>query len=131
MKISPVPRELILHKISKQLELVYEDHSARLSAEFLRVYSPSAEVRRHGHPVLQTGKRFVAIRSLQPAGNYGVKICFDDGHDTGIFTWTYLWELTSHQGRYWRDYLEQLNQAGGFREPDTSLVRLQDPSNED
>lgn len=112
------PTEIKLHTESRQLELVYANGEAhRLSYEFLRVLSPSAEVRGHGKPVLQTGKKFVTIRDIQPAGNYAIKISFDDGHDSGLYSWQYLYDLCQHQDQYWNDYLQQLQQAGAKREP--------------
>ena len=85
----PAPLEIKLHKRSKTLELVYADGQFELTAEFLRVHSPSAEVRGHGigQEVLQTGKKFVGISGLEASGNYALKIIFDDGHDSGLYTW--------------------------------------------
>lgn len=113
-----VPDNIILHKKSRTLELVYPDGSFELSAEFLRVHSPSAEVRGHGigNGVLQTGKKFVAINSLEPAGNYALKIFFSDGHDSGLFTWNYLRELCTNQTPYWERYLAKLAEAGESRD---------------
>ena len=75
------------------------------------------EVRGHGKPVLQTGKKFVTIRDIEPVGNYAIKITFDDGHDSGLYSWSYLHELCSNKDKLWNDYLQQLEQAGGKREP--------------
>ncbi|MAR90639.1 MAG: DUF971 domain-containing protein [Pseudomonadota bacterium] len=112
------PGAIRLHTQSQELELAWGEQSYRLSSELLRVLSPSAEVRGHGRPVLQTGKRFVAIRNLAPAGNYGIKIHFDDGHDTGIYTWDYLHQLCTQKDALWADYLQQLEAAGARREPE-------------
>jgi DUF971 family protein len=120
----PTIEELILHKRSKTLELVLEgDKHHTLTAEFLRVHSPSAEVKGHGKPSLQTGKLLVGITALSPVGNYGIKITFDDGHDTGLFTWQYLVELAESATTLWAEYLEQLNQAGASRHPDETVAK--------
>lgn len=114
----PLPRDIKLHKKSRTLELVYEDGTFELTAEFLRVLSPSAEVRGHGigNGVLQTGKKFVALNGVQPAGNYALKLTFDDGHDSGLYTWEYLYDLCHRQQEYWDDYLKQLEAAGASRD---------------
>jgi DUF971 family protein len=108
------------------LELVYSDGVFQLRAEYLRVYSPSAEVKGHGsgQEILQTGKQHVGITGLEPAGNYAIRIVFDDGHDSGIYTWDYLYELGSQQDLYWQNYLRRLDEAGKSRDPDLSVVRL-------
>lgn len=109
-----LPTEITLHQQSKTLELVYDEIHYHLPAEYLRVYSPSAEVRGHGHgqAVLQTNKEQVAINQLEPTGNYALKIYFDDGHDSGLFTWDYLYQLATKQDEHWQDYLNRLQQAG-------------------
>ncbi len=112
------PDEIKLHTESKELELVYNDGTHRLSYEFLRVLSPSAEVQGHGKPILQTGKRFVTIRNIEPVGNYAVKIVFDDGHDSGLYSWSYLRELCDNKDSLWNEYLQKLEQAGEKRQPD-------------
>jgi len=114
----PIPRDIKLHKKSRTLELVYEDGSFELPAEFLRVLSPSAEVRGHGigNGVLQTNKKFVALTDIRPAGNYALKLVFDDGHDSGLYTWEYLHDLAHRQQEYWDDYLKQLEAAGESRD---------------
>lgn len=91
----PLPQDIRLHTKSRTLELVYADGNFELTAEFLRVHSPSAEVRGHGigQGVLQTGKKHVGIKGVEPSGNYALKIIFDDGHDSGLFTWEYLHDL--------------------------------------
>lgn len=120
-----IPTRIKLNKSSKTLELGYADgQQFSLPAEFLRVYSPSAEVQGHGNPVLQYGKINVGLTDVQPAGNYALKLTFDDGHDSGIFTWTYLQQLGSQQASMWQNYLEQLSAAGRSRDPNESVVRL-------
>lgn len=117
---SVIPTEIKLHKTSATLELVYADGSSRsLSAEFLRVHSPSAEVRGHGkgQEVLQTGKRNVAIQHIQAVGNYAIKLSFDDKHDSGIYSWEYLKELADNEKSLWQQYLAKLQAAGATREP--------------
>jgi DUF971 family protein len=112
------PTEIRLHQKSRVFEIDFDDgRSFRLPYEFLRVYSPSAEVRGHGpgQEVLQTGKRDVEIRSLDPVGSYAVQPVFSDGHSTGIYSWEYLYELGENQERLWAEYLERLKQAGASR----------------
>ena len=114
----PLLTELKLHKKSALLELHFDDGAHfELSAEFLRVHSPSADVRGHtpDQAVLQTGKKGVTITSLRPVGNYGVTPVFSDGHDSGIFTWDYLYHLGSQRDTLWQDYLDQLTRAGSQR----------------
>lgn len=113
------PTDIKLHKKSATLELVYADGARTiLPAEFLRVLSPSAEVRGHGkgQEVLQTGKRHVKIVNIESVGNYAIKLSFDDGHDTGIYSWTYLEELGRDQESLWNSYLDKLAQAKASRE---------------
>ncbi len=113
------PTEIKLHQKSRLMEIAFSDgRSFRLSYELLRVYSPSAEVRGHGpgQEVLQTGKRAVEIRSLEPVGSYAVQPTFSDGHSTGIFSWDYLYELGESQDKLWAQYLARLEQAGASRE---------------
>ena len=114
-----VPTGITLLQKSRVLEIAFSDgRSYRLPYEFLRVYSPSAEVRGHGpgQEVLQVGKRAVEIRSLEPVGSYAVQPQFSDGHSTGIFSWDYLYELGENQEKYWSQYLEKLAAAGASRE---------------
>jgi len=111
------PTEIKLHTESREMELVFAGTRYRLSYEMLRVLSPSAEVQGHGQPILQTGKRFVTIRNLEPVGNYALKITFDDGHDSGLYSWTYLHKLCQQKDQLWQDYLRQLEDAGAKREP--------------
>lgn len=114
------PTEIKLHRQSATLELLYADGSRHiLPAEFLRVHSPSAEVRGHGkgQEVLQTGKRHVKIVDIEAVGNYAIKLSFDDGHDTGIYSWTYLQELGGEQEALWQSYLDKLAAANASRLP--------------
>ena len=100
------------------MEITFSDgHVFRLPYEYLRVYSPSAEVRGHGpgQEVLQTGKRSVEIRHLEPVGSYAVQPQFSDGHNTGIYSWDYLYELGDRQEEYWKRYLARLEKAGASR----------------
>lgn len=122
----PIPSKVHLHRQSKQLEVHFADTAYNLPAEYLRVYSPSAEVRGHGHgqEKLQHGKLHVGINDLQPQGNYAVRIVFDDGHDSGIYTWDYLYELGDRQEQYWRDYVQRLHSAGVSRDPSETVVRF-------
>lgn len=113
------PTDIRIRKRSRQLELHYADgHLLALPFELLRVYSPSAEVRGHGMGpgVLQTGKRDVAITQAEMVGNYALKLSFDDGHDSGLFTWDYLQELGREQEQYWQRYLARLAAEGGSRD---------------
>ncbi|WP_415886029.1 gamma-butyrobetaine hydroxylase-like domain-containing protein [Neptuniibacter sp. QD37_6] len=114
----PLPTQIKLHKKSRTLELSYEDKTFELSAEYLRVHSPSAEVRGHGigNGVLQTGKKHVGIKELIPSGNYALKIVFDDGHDSGIYTWDCLHDLAYNHDQYWQEYLQKLADAGESRD---------------
>jgi DUF971 family protein len=113
------PTEIKLHQKSRLMEIVFSDgREFRLPYEFLRVHSPSAEVRGHGpgQEVLQTGKRAVEIRSLEPVGSYAVQPVFSDGHSTGIYSWEYLYELGKNQEGLWSAYLKKLAAAGATRE---------------
>ncbi len=117
---SRVPVSVRLHRASRTLELGYgEDETYSLSCEYLRVKSPSAEVRRHGQgeEVLQTGKRLVTINRIEALGNYALQFYFSDGHDSGIYSWDYLYELCCNRERLWADYLARLKLAGASREP--------------
>ena len=119
MSEAPVPTEIKLHQKSRLLEVSFQDGSSfTLSFEFLRVHSPSAEVRGHGpgQEVLQTGKRAVDIVALEPVGTYAVQPRFSDGHDTGIFSWTYLHHLGRNRDTLWADYLARLDAAGASRD---------------
>lgn len=121
---TPIPTEIKLHQQSRIMELAFDDGSRfSLSYEYLRVFSPSAEVRGHGpgQEVLQVGKKYVDIKSVEPVGQYAIGIEFSDGHNSGIYSWDYLHDLGVHQDRYWQAYLTRLEQAGESREP-KSLV---------
>ena len=118
--MSKQPTEIKLHQQSRTLEITFGDgDSYQLSHEYLRVYSPSADVSGHGpgQEVLQTGKKDVGISSLVPVGSYAVQINFDDGHDTGLYTWEYLYKLGKNHAALWQDYLDRLAAAGASREP--------------
>lgn len=121
------PERLTLHSKSAELEIQFGTNHYRLSAEFLRVHSPSAEVKGHGpgQATLQTGKQDVNIKRIEAVGNYAVKLVFDDGHDTGIYTWDQLYEFGQHQDRYWQVYLDALEAAGASRMPDdVQIIKL-------
>lgn len=124
---SPRPTGIKLHSKSKELELIYSTaQSYSLSCEFLRVFSPSAEVRGHGtgQEVLQTGKADVTITQIKPVGNYALQLVFDDQHDTGLYSFGYLYELCTNQQRMWESYLGKLKDAGASRDPDVQVIRL-------
>lgn len=116
-----IPSSIKFHKQSQLLELKWDGASFELPAEYLRVYSPSAEVRGHGmgNEVLQFGKKDVRILKLEPIGNYALKISFDDSHDSGLYPWVYLKELAEQQAVKWQDYLDRLEAAGKSREAST------------
>jgi DUF971 family protein len=120
MAPSPQPSEIKLHQQSRVLEITYADgQSFRLPFEFLRVYSPSAEVRGHGpgQEVLQVGKKDVGIVAVEPVGAYAIQLKFSDGHDTGIYSWELLYEYGMRHDKMWQQYLERLRAAGASREP--------------
>jgi len=122
---TPVPTEITLHKKSRLLELKFEDgNQYQLPAEYLRVFSPSAEVRGHGpgQETLQTGKRDVEITELEAVGNYAVQPTFSDGHNTGIYSWDLLYDLAVNQGPQWADYLARLEKAGASRDIDSTTL---------
>lgn len=122
------PINIRLRKQSRVLELDYPDaQSFSLSWEYLRVYSPSAEVRGHhaSQAVLQTGKRNVGISDLKPVGHYALQLVFDDGHDTGLYTWEYLYRLCTQKTELWQNYLDDLSQAGASRDPDTQVLHFE------
>jgi len=117
---TPRPTEIKLHQKSRILEIAFDDGKRfSLPCEYLRVFSPSAEVRGHGpgQEVLQVGKRNVEIKEIEPVGNYAVKLAFSDGHDTGLYSWEYLHELGEKQESSWKSYLARLEQAGASRDP--------------
>jgi DUF971 family protein len=114
------PSSIVLHNKSRFLELAFEDgRTFKLPYEFLRVYSPSAEVRGHGpgQETLQAGKRNVTITEVEAVGHYALRPKFSDGHDTGIYSWDYLYDLGQRQDELWRQYLDRLAKAGASREP--------------
>ncbi|MFC3873581.1 gamma-butyrobetaine hydroxylase-like domain-containing protein [Neisseria musculi] len=113
------PEEIRLHGSRAALTLVYRDSSKSLPAEFLRVYSPSAEVRGHspGQAALQTGKAGVTISALEPVGHYALRITFSDGHDSGLYDWDYLYKLAHEYDTMWADYLRLIEAAGASRTP--------------
>jgi DUF971 family protein len=120
---TPVPTEIKLHQTSRAMELSFADGTSfRLPYEFLRVYSPSADVRGHGpgQETLQVGKREVTIAELEPVGHYAVRPKFSDGHDTGIYSWDYLYDLGERQDELWQRYLARLAAAGASRDPDAN-----------
>ena len=122
---TPLPTDIKLHKASKTLSLKYPSgEEYQQSAEFLRVHSPSAEVQGHGKPILQFGKIGVGLSKVEPAGQYALKLTFDDGHDSGLFTWDYLYQLAQRQDALWEDYLGELKAAGKSRDPSESVVKL-------
>lgn len=117
---TPQPTEIVLHQASRILEVAFSDgRTFRLPCEFLRVHSPSAEVRGHGpgQEVLQAGKREVGVTAIEPVGGYAVRLVFSDGHDTGLYSWEYLLHLGMNQDRLWAEYLERLARSGASREP--------------
>lgn len=118
-KNTPIPEEIKLHQKSNSLEISFSDGKVFVySCEFLRVYSPSAEVRGHGlgQEVLQVGKRNVGITAIEPVGSYAVKLQFTDGHNTGLYSWDYFYELGTHYDALWEHYLRRLSEANGSRD---------------
>lgn len=114
------PDAITYHRASKRLELRYHDGQvAELTAEYLRVFSPSAEVRGHSEDqrVLQTGKKHVEIKAIEAVGNYAIRITFSDSHDTGIYSWDYLFELVQNHTAHWQSYLTELETANASRLP--------------
>ena len=119
-KDAPSPTEIKLHQTSRVLEITFSDGNCfKLPYEFLRVYSPSAEVRGHGpgQEVLQVGKKDIGITQIDPVGTYAVQPVFSDGHDTGIYSWDYFYMLGVNQDEMWRTYLRRMEAAGASREP--------------
>ena len=117
---TPLPTEIKLHQQSRVMEITFENgRRFELPYEYLRVYSPSAEVRGHGpgQEVLQIGKRDVTIREVEQVGHYAIRPTFSDGHDSGIFSWDYLYELGLHHEELWQRYLDRLAAAGASRDP--------------
>ena len=129
-KDAPLPTEIKLHQKSRRLEVAFADGRAfELPCEFLRVYSPSAEVRGHGpgQEVLQTGKRDVEITRIEPVGTYAVQLVFSDGHDTGIYSWDLLYDYGVHRDEMWARYLKRLEEAGASRDPAAAPVAAAAP----
>jgi DUF971 family protein len=125
MNPTPHPTEIKLHQTSRVMELAFADGSAfRLSYEFLRVHSPSAEVRGHGpgQETLQVGKREVTIAEVEAVGHYAIRPKFSDGHESGIYSWDYLYDLGVRQANLWEHYLERLAAAGASRDADPHAV---------
>jgi DUF971 family protein len=121
------PVGIQLHTRSRELELEYAGGERyALSCEYLRVYSPSAEVGGHGpgQEVLQVGKINVGISDIKPVGNYALQLVFDDGHDTGLYSWPFLYQLCVQQEQRWQDYLDRLAIAGANRDPDVQVLKL-------
>ncbi|UYG08214.1 DUF971 domain-containing protein [Halomonas sp. M4R1S46] len=117
---APIPVKVHYHKQDRELELTYEGgESHRLSVEYLRVFSPSAEVRGHGpdSATLQVGKKHVGLANITQTGRYALKLHFDDGHDSGLYSWDYLYALIRDREANWADYLRRLEEAGASREP--------------
>lgn len=126
-----VPSKIIIHQRSKKVTIQYNASSQQkkviaypLTGEYLRVHSPSAEVQQHGNPILLAGKKDVGITDATIVGLYGVKFQFDDGHNTGIYTWTYLESLCTNEKENWRTYIDKLHQAGKTREGNASVVKF-------
>ena len=117
------PTEIRLQKKSRQIVIAFDDGNRfELSFEFLRVNSPSAEVKGHGpgQEVLQTGKEHVQVTAIEPVGHYAVRLVFDDGHNTGLYTWKYLYDLGAERDSKWQAYLDRLKAAGYARRPATN-----------
>jgi DUF971 family protein len=117
---TPIPTELKLHRKSGVLDITFNDgQSFSFSCEFLRVYSPSAEVRGHvpGQEILQTGKKDITITHIEPVGRYAIRLDFSDGHNTGLYSWDLLYNYGLNQEAMWQHYLQQLEKSGGSREP--------------
>ena len=126
LRADPVPVAMTVHQKTRVLEVRFDDGACfQIPFELMRVYSPSAEVQGHGpgQEVLQTGKREVTLHALEPVGNYAVQPTFSDGHDSGIFTWAYLYRLGADQDALWQDYERRLAQAGRSRDDPMSAAR--------
>jgi len=125
-KARPWPEEIRLEKNKSIVRAVFDTGDAfELGAEYLRVHSPSAEVKGHGaakRPRAVSGKRFVQIEDMKAIGNYAVRLVFDDGHDTGLYSWDYLYELGRDEKRLWADYLRRLAEEGSSREPEMGAI---------
>lgn len=119
-----IPETIKLKKGSNLLEVSYRGKAYQLPAEYLRVFSPSAEVQGHGNPILQFGKKNVKLIKIEPAGQYALKLTFDDGHDTGLYSWDYLYKLATEQQILWNEYIDKLNEQAKSRDPAESVVHL-------
>jgi DUF971 family protein len=120
-----IPTEIKLHQKSRHMEISFDDgRHFELSYEFLRVYSPSAEVRGHGpgQEVLQVGKKEIEITAIEPVGSYAVQPRFSDGHDSGLYSWDYLYEIGMDRDQLWQQYLQRMQEAGASREPGETPV---------
>lgn len=124
--MATIPSRIHLNKQSQTLELHYGEAQYALSAEYLRVHSPSAEVRGHGGEgaTLVYGKKDVCINKIEPTGNYAIKLHFNDGHDSGIYTWEYLHKLAVNRHIFWDNYLDKLHTAHKSREKDSQVVNI-------
>ncbi|MEH6468428.1 MAG: DUF971 domain-containing protein [Porticoccus sp.] len=125
-----VPTKIKLHKEDGSLSLEYSNgNHFTLTGEYLRIHSPSAEVRGHGkgQEVLQHGKKDIKITGLEPSGNYALQLTFSDGHDTGIYRWGYLYDLATNHSKHWQNYLTALHEAGKQREAGVQVVQFIDP----
>ncbi|MDC8445719.1 MAG: DUF971 domain-containing protein [Nitrosomonas sp.] len=123
-KNTPVPKEIKLHKQSRILDITFSDGKTfHFPCEFLRVYSPSAEVSGHGtgQEILQTGKKLVNILKIEPVGHYAIQPHFSDGHNTGIYSWDLLYKYGANQDKMWQNYLQRLAEADASRESDSGL----------
>lgn len=123
------PQKITYHKIAHTLEVVWQDTSVNIPAELLRVYSPSAEVRGHSaeQRKLQVGKKHVGVRAIEAIGNYAVRMTFNDGHDSGIYSWEFLHDLGTRQDHYWQEYLTELKTANASRLPNIPVGQWQPP----
>jgi DUF971 family protein len=125
-KDTPIPTDIRLHQQSRILELVYESGERfELTYEFLRVFTPSAEARGHGpgQEILQTGKRDVDIERIEPVGTYALRLVFNDGHDSGLYSWDLLYNLGQHRDELWQEYLKQIESCGLSRDIDTTSTK--------
>ena len=119
----PLPTDISLHRKSRLLSISFDDGSDfKLPCEYLRVNSHAAEVKAMGQPV--TGKEEVNIERIEPQGHYALRLVFDDGHDTGLYSWRYLYELCQNKEARWQEYLTRLDKAGANRDPDVQVVKL-------
>lgn len=119
-KDTPYPIEIKLHQKSRILDIAFSDGKTfQFPCEFLRVYSPSAEVSGHGpgQEVLQTGKKMISIIKIEPVGNYAIQLNFTDGHNTGLYSWDLLYNFGLNQDKMWQRYLQRMEEAGASREP--------------